>query len=370
MCDRIPGTIRFVPGPADAFEGLPRRWCGVPPTAVPRRLTGEFILPRASPPLQSAALRDLLSNRTRPTLRSTVTREKSASLGVSSLFATSTGSSDTRTGFQLRASLRPRRSSRPRRFLPLPALRACFIPQPRAGFALQGFVPRRGAVPAFAGRCPRAVEPARPPVARSSQSRPRLQGLAPRGGCGGRGRGLASIRLRAPPGLSPPPGIRLAHRGDVFASLPPVTFTASNPPRPAFGVLPMRELAGLESDCRPARVFRPELRRPSRDAGSRPTAGRLLRIARRRPYLQSVCQARNAVGTAQERLSGVRRSSSIWTAFPAPAVDNASRVAVSGLPVSMPRKRTTTRAHHRAIRNPQVIHRRPVDSRGDRNETW
>jgi hypothetical protein len=41
----------------------------------------------------------------------------------------------------LRASVRPRRFARPRRFPPLPALQACFIPQPRPGFALQGFVP-------------------------------------------------------------------------------------------------------------------------------------------------------------------------------------------------------------------------------------
>jgi hypothetical protein len=37
------------------------------------------------------------------------------------------------------ASFRPRRFSRPRRFTPPPTLRACFIPQPRPGFALQGF---------------------------------------------------------------------------------------------------------------------------------------------------------------------------------------------------------------------------------------
>ena len=46
----------------------------------------------------------------------------------------------------------PRRFARPRRFAPSPALRVCFAPQPRPGFALQGIVPLRGAVPAFAGR--------------------------------------------------------------------------------------------------------------------------------------------------------------------------------------------------------------------------
>jgi len=42
---------------------------------------------------------------------------------------------------QPRALVRPRRFSRPRRFAPPPALRVCFAPQPRPGFALQGFVP-------------------------------------------------------------------------------------------------------------------------------------------------------------------------------------------------------------------------------------
>jgi len=32
------------------------------------------------------------------------------------------------------------------------SLQACFILQPRSGFALQGFVPHRGAVPIFTGR--------------------------------------------------------------------------------------------------------------------------------------------------------------------------------------------------------------------------
>jgi hypothetical protein len=55
-------------------------------------------------------------------------------------------------------TFRPRRFARPRRFSPPPALRVCFTPLPRPGFALQGFVPLRGAVRAFARRCPRAVE--------------------------------------------------------------------------------------------------------------------------------------------------------------------------------------------------------------------
>jgi len=51
-------------------------------------------------------------------------------------------------------TFRPRRFARPRRFTPPPALRVCFTPLPRPGFALQGFIPLRGAVPGFPGRLP------------------------------------------------------------------------------------------------------------------------------------------------------------------------------------------------------------------------
>jgi len=38
-------------------------------------------------------------------------------------------------------TVRPRRFARPRRFVPPLALWVCFAPQPRSGFALQGFAP-------------------------------------------------------------------------------------------------------------------------------------------------------------------------------------------------------------------------------------
>jgi len=69
--------------------------------------------------------------------------------------------------------------------LRLQPLRVCFTPLPRPGFALQGFVPLRGAVRGFPRRfmpscwfdastcgCPR------------QPLRPQLQGFAPRGECG------------------------------------------------------------------------------------------------------------------------------------------------------------------------------------------
>jgi len=42
--------------------------------------------------------------------------------------------------------------------------RVCFTPQPRPGFALQGFVPLRGAAPAFAGRFMPSCRWTRPPL--------------------------------------------------------------------------------------------------------------------------------------------------------------------------------------------------------------
>jgi hypothetical protein len=63
--------------------------------------------------------------------------------GVSSLFATSPAASTYRGHSQLPAWFRPRVFSTPRRFPPLPALRACFIPLPRPGFSVQGLLPYR-----------------------------------------------------------------------------------------------------------------------------------------------------------------------------------------------------------------------------------
>jgi len=79
----------------------------------------------------------------------------SASLGVRALITTSTKSVHSlREVNHPPATFRPRRSSRPRRLTPLSALQAYFIPQPCTGFALQGVVPRRGAVLGFPSRLP------------------------------------------------------------------------------------------------------------------------------------------------------------------------------------------------------------------------
>jgi hypothetical protein len=101
--------------------------------------------------------------------------------GVPFPFATSTCGVHVREHPKL-TSFRPRRFSRPRRFAPPPALRVCFTPQPRPGFALQGFPLRRSrttssvavALVSSDRHSCRRLAPAAPEL------RPRLQGLAPR----------------------------------------------------------------------------------------------------------------------------------------------------------------------------------------------
>jgi hypothetical protein len=84
----------------------------------------------------------------------------------------------------MRLLFRPQRFSRSRRFSPLPALWACFIPLPRAGFAFQGFSPplsRCDSSPHLFS--PRVVETASPAIQRAAWRQirgPRLQGLVPR----------------------------------------------------------------------------------------------------------------------------------------------------------------------------------------------
>jgi len=117
-------------------------------------------------------------------------------------------------------------------FAPPPALRVCFTPQPRPGFALQGFVPLRGAVPGFPGlvmpSCRWTSPPAELPP--RQRTRPRLQGLAPRGECGVVRSRLKPRPIRAPHGLPlPPPGTHSLHRRDAFAPPPPTTFFRDEP---------------------------------------------------------------------------------------------------------------------------------------------
>jgi hypothetical protein len=66
------------------------------------------------------------------------------------------------------ATVRPRRSSRPRRFAPRPALRVCFTPQPRSGFPpLRGLFLCAEPYRVVPGRCPRVVAACASAVARA-----------------------------------------------------------------------------------------------------------------------------------------------------------------------------------------------------------
>lgn len=126
------------------------------------------------------------------TLRWVPGLRESASLGVFTLFATSVEAARTwaptpPSGFfpglpRFKPALSDAPSSAfctPSTVSSASALRAYFIPLPRTGFHSPGVFPSLGAVPAFAGRCPRVVPPS---VLRFDPRRSggcRLQGLAP-----------------------------------------------------------------------------------------------------------------------------------------------------------------------------------------------
>jgi hypothetical protein len=104
----------------------------------PPARTGGFILPRACRLLQSSTACDLPRGPTPHGGGFAKRLPWGSSPSSRHQQAASTHARDTRS----RATFRPRRFTRPRRFAPPPALRVCFAPQPRPGFALQGIVPR------------------------------------------------------------------------------------------------------------------------------------------------------------------------------------------------------------------------------------
>jgi len=87
-------------------------------------------------------------------------------------------------------TFRPWRFARLRRFAPPSILRACFISLPRAGFLLQGFVPRGGSVPGFLRPSPLWSLGALACGFPLQLDRRRLQGFSPRLECGGLRNGL------------------------------------------------------------------------------------------------------------------------------------------------------------------------------------
>jgi hypothetical protein len=103
-------------------------------------------------------------------------REERLPWGSCALITTSADRVHTRTECPLRASVRPRRFSRPRRFTPRSAWRVCFAPQPCPGFSLQGFLPPPEPYAVIPRRCPRVVASRRlrlpAPASRSSTPGP------------------------------------------------------------------------------------------------------------------------------------------------------------------------------------------------------
>jgi hypothetical protein len=151
---------------------------------------------------------------------------------------------------------RPRRFSRPRRFAPPPALRVYCTPQPRPGFALQGFVPRTEPYRISpASSCPLAVERCRLRFDPRQRPRPRLQGLALRVECGVNRNRLRPRSIRAPPGLLLLRVLSPRTVGAPSRSLRPRPFTAVSPPQLALSVLPVRGPVFLYPGHRPARGF-------------------------------------------------------------------------------------------------------------------
>jgi hypothetical protein len=83
-------------------------------------------------------------------------------------------------------TLRPWRFARLRRLTPPPALRVCFTPLPRPGFALQGFVPHRGAFRRFPDELPSGpLKQIRLRLPAPANLPPSFRALTPHGECGG-----------------------------------------------------------------------------------------------------------------------------------------------------------------------------------------
>jgi len=83
-------------------------------------------------------------------------------------------------------TLRPWRFARLRRFSPPPALRVCFTPLPRPGFALQGFVPLRGAFAGFHRQLPSGpLKQIRLRLPAPANLPPSCRALTPHEECGG-----------------------------------------------------------------------------------------------------------------------------------------------------------------------------------------
>jgi hypothetical protein len=190
-------------------------------------------------------------------------------MGSSSLIAASTGGVYHSAGNPDPAvTFRPRRFSRPRRFPPPPAFAGLFHPAATSRVCPPGVCPSPRSRTGF----PRPIHALLPLRASTcdQRTRPRLQGLAPRGECGVDEDGLGLHRSAPLLGFLLLRVLSPAHRGNAFTFPPPPALAAKNPSRLAPGVSAMRRLACLDSGCRPARAFRPEPPASFRKSGSRP----------------------------------------------------------------------------------------------------
>jgi len=82
-------------------------------------------------------------------------------------------------GFHATAAFRPQVFATSRRFAPQDTLRACFIPQARPGFALQGFSLARSRLGSSPTPCPLVVTASDPPLARRRRPKLRFRALLP-----------------------------------------------------------------------------------------------------------------------------------------------------------------------------------------------
>jgi len=177
------------------------------PRAFPFPVSPRYFSDYRPPPL-SRRVHPLMSSRSPAEYNRFVSApslqyDEDAFLGVPSLFATSTSGVTSGPRLPHREPCRPRRFARPRRFTPPLALRVYFTPQPRPGFALQGFSSRRSRTVSSTARTLMSLAPARcPTVARRT---PRTcappSGLSLRRDPLQRRRCLANVTARSPPEL-------------------------------------------------------------------------------------------------------------------------------------------------------------------------
>jgi hypothetical protein len=192
----------------------------------PARASG-FILPRACRLLQSTAACDLPRG---PTTSRRAECE-APPLGFLSLIAAPASGVHQCAGYPTPRYVPPSAFRTPSTVCSATCLAGLFHPAATSRVCPPGNCPSRGAVPGFPGPFMPSWRWTRKAcgVTRASPSRPRLQGFAPRGECGGE-RNLFRVPSAPRPSWAlPPPGFPSTHRGNDFAFPPPTAFVRSEP---------------------------------------------------------------------------------------------------------------------------------------------